>query len=374
MVHRQVCIQRTHNGGLGMADLESHWLVKRLAYLGWSLTGDMVWRRKVSRSFPHLNSNPKAKGWHRPMSETPFVHECCKALRKPPRSSDLSWPQKELYRELEMGSISEALSEWCSWTAEEIHSHWNWVPGFSFLNNSEFSLTRRLAQNPLPLLSLNFRVGIDMPDCACCGSGLEEMAEHTFYCCDRVHPFWDHVREWTAHIELLNVGYIVDVLPPFQGEKCVVFLVILAVARMVIWMTWNKGLYDDKNFSHHNLVLYFRHQLMVKIRYNRKCLDHKKFDKRWVNAASLVVRKGVMLESSFPPLPAHGIYGPDSSGPYYGLVDFVSPLISHQQFVVSHHPLDLIVSLQDLLHPNSFYTSNPHLSPFFSEDLGTSSE
>ena len=40
MVRRQVCIQRTRNGGLGMPDLESHWLAERLAYLGRVLTGD----------------------------------------------------------------------------------------------------------------------------------------------------------------------------------------------------------------------------------------------------------------------------------------------------------------------------------------------
>ncbi len=38
------------------------------------------------------------------------------------------------------------------------------------------------------------------------------------------------------------------------------FLAILAVARMVIWTTRNKGLYDDTNFSHRDLVLYFPHQ------------------------------------------------------------------------------------------------------------------
>ena len=43
---------------------------------------------------------------------------------------------------------------------------------------------------------------------------------------------------------LLDVGYVLDnVDPPFQGEKRVVFLVILAVVRMVIWLTRNKGLY-----------------------------------------------------------------------------------------------------------------------------------
>ena len=137
-----------------------------------------------------------------------------------------------------------------------------------------------------------------MPDCARCGSVLEETAEHAFYYCERFRPFWDHVWEWSARIEpkqlvLLVVGYVVDnVLPPFQGEKRVVFLAILAVARMVIWTTRNKGLYDDANFSHRDLVLYFRHQLRVKIRCDRKCLDRITFSKRWVNAANLVVRIG----------------------------------------------------------------------------------
>ena len=79
-----------------------------------------------------------------------------------------------------------------------------------------------------------------MPNCARCGISLEETAEHASYYCEQVRPFWDHVGEWTGCIEpkqlvLLDVGYVVDnVLPPFQGEKRVVFLAILAIARMVI--------------------------------------------------------------------------------------------------------------------------------------------
>ena len=75
-----------------------------------------------------------------------------------------------------------------------------------------------------------------MPNCTSCGSGLEETAEHTFYYCEFVRSFWDHVGEWTACIKpkqlvLLDIGYVVDnILPPFQGEKCMVFLAILAVA------------------------------------------------------------------------------------------------------------------------------------------------
>ena len=55
-----------------------------------------------------------------------------------------------------------------------------------------------------------------------------------------------------------------------------VFLAILAVARMMIWETRNKGLYEGANFSHRDLILFFRHQLRVKIRYDRKRLDRTK--------------------------------------------------------------------------------------------------
>ena len=215
MVSRQVCIQRTRNGGLGMPDLLSHWLAEILAYLGRSLSGDAVWRRKVSWIFPHLKSDPKAEGRRKPRGEVPFVCECRTALHNLSGSSDPSRHRKELYQELVVGSASDPLSERHS-------SHWNWAPGSGFLNNSDFSFTWRLAQNALPLLGLKFRAGLaDMLDCARCCSGLEETAEHAFYYCRRVRLFWDHVREWTARIEpkqlvLLDVGYVVDnVLPPF---------------------------------------------------------------------------------------------------------------------------------------------------------------
>ena len=123
MVRRQVCIQRRRNGGLSMPDLESHWLAERLAYLGRSLTP--VWRRKASRTFPRLNSDPKAEGRRKPLGEALFVRECRKAPRNLFGSSDLSRPQKELYRELVVGSASDPLSERRGWTAEEIRSHWN---------------------------------------------------------------------------------------------------------------------------------------------------------------------------------------------------------------------------------------------------------
>ena len=115
--------------------------------------------------------------------------------------------------ELVVGSASDPLVDRIGWSMEEIRLHWNWAPSSGFLNNSEFSLTWRLAQNALPLFGLNYRAYLaDMPDCPRCCSGLEETADHAFYFCERVSPFWDHVGEWTAYIEhkRLDIGYIVD--------------------------------------------------------------------------------------------------------------------------------------------------------------------
>ena len=54
-----------------------------------------------------------------------------------------------------------------------------------------------------------------------------------------------------------------------------------------------------------DLILFLRHQLKINIRCDRKSLDCIAFDESWVKAGSLVVIKGAMLESSFPPLPVH---------------------------------------------------------------------
>ena len=61
MVLRQVCIQRTRNGGVGMPDLKSHWLAERLAYLELFLTSSQTQKPKadVGRWVKHrLSTNP----------------------------------------------------------------------------------------------------------------------------------------------------------------------------------------------------------------------------------------------------------------------------------------------------------------------------
>ena len=332
MVRRQVCCQRLQNGGLDMPDLENHWLAERLAYLGRSLSIGAAWRRKVWDIFPRLKSDPMAEGQHKPKGEAPFARECHKALRNLSRSSDLSQSRKELYRELMVGSTSDLLVDRLGWSMEEVRPHWNWAAGSGFLNNSEFSLSGRLARNVLPLFGLNYKAcRADMPGCPRWGSRLEETAEHVIYYSERVLCFGimsesGRPAEKPKWLVLLDVGYVVgNVLPHFQDEKHVVFLAIQSIARMVIWPTWIKGLYDDANFSHRNLILFFRHQRKVKIRCDRKRLDRITFDWRCVDAANLVVRKGATLESSFLPLPVHGDYGLGPSRPYSGWVVYLFP-------------------------------------------------
>ena len=273
-----------------MPDLESHRPAERMAYLDRSLSRDTMWRQKVRDAFPGLESSPKAEGRRQSRSEAPFARECRKAFRNLPGSSELSRSRKELYQELVVGSASDPLMEWLSWLQAEVRCQWNLAPVSGFLNNFEFSLTWWLAWNALPLTDWAFKAGLaDMPDCLRCGSGLEETTLHAFYYCERVLPFWSHAGEWTARIDpkqllLLDVGYVVDNVDPlYRGEKWVVFLAILAVAGMVIWVTRKKGLYDGTNFSHRDLILFFKHQLRVKIRCERKCLDRITFDKKWVH-------------------------------------------------------------------------------------------
>ena len=83
-----------------------------------------------------------------------------------------------------MSSALVLLVDWLGWSMKEVRSHWNWAPDSCFLNykNYKFSLNWRLARNTLALFGLNYKAGLaDMPDCPCCGSGLEETAEHAFY-------------------------------------------------------------------------------------------------------------------------------------------------------------------------------------------------
>ena len=101
---------------------------ERLAYLGQSLSRDMMWGQKVRNVFPCLECNPNTEGCCKPRGEALFICKHYKVLCNLPGSSDLSQFWKELYQELVVDSTSDPLVEQFSWSLEEVHSQWNWVP------------------------------------------------------------------------------------------------------------------------------------------------------------------------------------------------------------------------------------------------------
>lgn len=118
--------------------------------------------------------------------------------------------------------------------ALELHSFWSWVPAADYLSNPEFSLSRQLIRNTLPINDVTFRWGEAV--CHQCDLDLEETALHAFYNCPQVQTFWDYVDELTACITpnwlvSINLTYA---LPPFSGVKRTVFFMLLAVARIVV--------------------------------------------------------------------------------------------------------------------------------------------
>ena len=273
-VRREVCIQRPCNGGLGMPHMASHRHAERLAFLNRTLTEESAWEWKVRNAFPKLEFAPRVEGRRKPKGQAQFLVECRRALNALPRSSDLLRPRKVLYRDLVEGAASDPLQKRLGLSDGELRSLWSWAPGADYLNNSEFSLTWRLVRNGLPLMDSAYKVGYaDMFDCPRCNSGIEETAEHAFFYCEKVRPLWGYVNEVTARIDCkkpripLDVAYVCDnVSPPWIGQKRMVFLTLLAVARMVIWTTRLNEIHKGHIFSHQNLIKAFQHQLRVKIR------------------------------------------------------------------------------------------------------------
>ena len=80
-----------------------------------------------------------------------------------------------------------------------------------------------------------------------------------------------------------------------------VFLAILAVARMVIWITRLKLVREGISVPDRDLIVYFKHLLKVKIRCDWRRLPRVEFDKRWVHNTSLCIRRGAKFQCVFPP-------------------------------------------------------------------------
>ena len=137
MVRRQVCIQRTRTGVWLCLIWRATGLLKDLHTWADPRRGTQCGDERRVGLFL-ASADPRAEGRRKLKGEVLFIRECCMALRNLSVSSDLLQPPKELYRELVVSSASDLLSEWHGWIAEEVHSHWNWALGSSFLTIPSF--------------------------------------------------------------------------------------------------------------------------------------------------------------------------------------------------------------------------------------------
>lgn len=72
---------------------------------------------------------------------------------------------------------------------------------------------------------------------------------------------------------LINLAYMCNnVSLPFSEKKQMVFLMLVAVTRMVIWMLQMEGILRYEHYFHQALIGFFQHQPKVKIRTDRKHL------------------------------------------------------------------------------------------------------
>ena len=144
------------------------------------------------------------------------------------------------------------------------------------LNNDEASLSWLVIRNVLWVGKKLFAAQQAIsPKCGRCGD-LEETIGHAFFHYPVVRPLCKLLEGYMVRI--LNGKFFVleassvcsNVVPKLNRQEHYVFLCLLGVMRVVIWTTRKKELYEDESFSSQTLVAFFKHQIKVKIRSERK--------------------------------------------------------------------------------------------------------
>ena len=246
------------------------------------------------------------------MGEKPFVRECRKALRNLPGSNDISQSRKELYRKLVVGS------QW----AARLYGEGGPLPlelGAKFGLFEQFRVlahlvacTERIAPSQLELQSRPGRHAWLRSLLQWLGrNGWARLLLQRVGSRRRVDgSHWTQIaraaRRWLRRGQRFASVSGWEACGVSHDPSCNQNGDLDDAKEGIVWRC---------KLSYCDFILFFRHQLRDKIRCDRKRLDHITFNKRWVNAASLVVRKEAMLESSFPPLPVHDVYSPGPSTP-----------------------------------------------------------
>ena len=313
VVRREICQLHPSEGGLGMPNITIRQHTLRLNFLDRMCSQDeengKFWKENAKKAFPALRSVHSDEGETRrlPRKECSFYRECRRALKVFSRVAEgLSDAQplsrKALYRLLVRGSVRDDLIETLGLTKWEARLIWPWTPGLKCLNNNEASLTWLVIRNGLWVAKRSFAAGlVDSPECVRCGD-MEESIEHAFYHCSTVHPLCELIEGYMVRI-LKTTFFALDasavcsnVVASLEKTDHYVLLCLLGILRMVAWTTRQKRVHEGERFTPVQLVSYFKHQLKVKIRAERRALSSMQFSERWVKVARMCRIKRAEIE------------------------------------------------------------------------------
>ena len=315
-MQREVCYLYPSEGGLGMPNVETRHHTLCLTFLDQMCSPDTAvgsfWKEDAKQSFPLLRSVHSTDGethrLHR--CECPLYRECWHALKVLTRlqtglSDSQPLSSRALYRCLVRGTASNGLTGELGVMEVEGRLLWPWAPGMRCLNNEEASLIWLVIRNTLWVSKKWFSAQQAIsPECSQCGD-LEESINHTFFHCPVMQPLCKLLEGYMVRI--LNGRFFVleassvcsNVVLRLNRQEHYVVLCLLGIMCVMIWMTRKKELYKDESFSSQTLVSFFKHQIKVKIRSERKTLSSLQFGKRWVTIARLCCVVGASLIFNF---------------------------------------------------------------------------
>ncbi|CAE1276092.1 unnamed protein product [Acanthosepion pharaonis] len=271
MVSREICYLHPSDGGLGVPCVETRQHTLRITYLDrmcMQLDEDgEFWKEDAGKHFPSLRNvrSCEEETGRTPRCEGSFYRECRISLKRLLRAKDGLSDVQPLSRITHLAGDS---------------------------------------RSPLGRQRLRAAGLAKSPNCVRC-SGEVETIGHAFFHCSVVVPLCKFVED--IMVRMLRGKFFVleassvcsNIVPPLTKAEHYVFICLLWVMRVVIWTTRQKEFHGREKFSSSQLILFFKHQLKVKIRTERKRLHPLEFGEIWVSLARLCRVKGADLEWHF---------------------------------------------------------------------------
>ncbi|KAK6165076.1 hypothetical protein SNE40_023679 [Patella caerulea] len=158
----------------------------------------------------------------------------------------------------------------------------------NFIDPKDRSLAWRLAHDIVPTMwTLYCRHHSLQTKCIFCNC--VESVEHLFYTCSTVAPIWEVIKTWVSAITLYKVTLNFKlirflILPKLNRYKEDVILLIINMAKRVIWLNRNDCKFRYKTVSSNVIICQFLERLRFRILVDRHRLSANEFYKYWLES------------------------------------------------------------------------------------------